>query len=798
MTSSPTIQTSLTGTLVLRWTGKVGPTDLLALGSPAALVAQEPRLDQRIVELHVPEAPVQPHRWPGLFRLLLHQLSAHPAGVRLLVADEVVSTSLDALTPAELLDVGGLPSAIVRLLHEVAPAESGLLPRMVDAARLDQLGPPLVQQAHDLVVAWSALAADAGTPAPGTGIIRGILAARRHIDDFATFGTSLTDVARRAALNPEHQRRALAWLDAQLAQARHQTEPVPPTFPSLEELGLCLLERLSDAVCLSEEVLAVIAAERFPLSSGADVRAALELLRAKNLVSRKGKVWTFDRHPGQPRPLPAPPAPSSDHEPLIKVDWLEHGILDATFVPTDPLRSRVGSIHIEPHRARLYAYRAACETGTPSPETALTDAQLRSLRLMMDRWDDFAPALASVYPPKLSRYLEWDYITMSWQESGGHAYVTFRGHVNAQFAGFRSVEATLLGLALVPRHAPWVHDGAPQEPPRLGSQAPPELRAEWERARERRSRPRLVLPDDLPEARRAFLERYFTSPDLESALAELEAARGWVTVGAELIPPTWFDHDLTWILPLVAAGVVTLPRDCLHGALDVPHLRWWAALGAPIDGTAREGDAPHRTALARSTRDPTRFAALLELGADPRHLFDAAGHPYRPFSPEIEALLANRGVPPPPPAPPPASTPPITQSTPEPSQSQGLPSAWQVRRHLTERARKLAASRPSPLRLVRRLEDVEDALLESTGYDRDQARVALSCVQPVDHLGDWLRREWIELGPDADPTLLNAWLALLVALNVPSESLVDLLLEAPGVEDVFVDDEALQGLLDEE
>jgi hypothetical protein len=346
---------------------------------------------------------------------------------------------------------------------------------------------------------------------------------------------------------------------------------------------------------------------------------------------------------------------------LIRVVWREDGVLDATFVATAALTAPLDEIHLEPHRAQLYAYRDACDGGgTPSPDTALTEAQLRTVHLLRDRWDECVRVLASGYPSRIRRYLEWGSVTITWQEKEGHAYAKFRGSVGAPFPtkfDEHGIEATLLGLSFVATEEgdteSLVHDGAPLGFTRLGRDAPPELRAEWERARERRSRPRLAVPDDLPEARRAFLDRYFASPDLESALAELEAARGWVAVGAGVIPAAWFDHDLAWIRPLVAAGVVNLPRDCLHSALDVAHLRWWVALGAPIDGTAREGDAPHRTALARHTRDPALFEALVALGADPRHLFDASGRPYRPLSPELEAVLVRWQVPSTPSLPPP-------------------------------------------------------------------------------------------------------------------------------------------------
>ncbi|TNE85093.1 MAG: hypothetical protein EP330_27205 [Deltaproteobacteria bacterium] len=316
----------------------------------------------------------------------------------------------------------------------------------------------------------------------------------------------------------------------------------------------------------------------------------------------------------------------------------------------------VERLKIRTHRAQMLVHYDACEAAReagealPDDRGALTEAQLRTLALLENQWNEVTAAAAAVYPEKVRNYQIWTSIVVSWTENSGHAYVTLRGYVRAPFEtrwDEGGLEVTMVGLEVVEtreqRFKPIKHDGVPKGPERLGPKATDRDRDAAARREDRRSKKITVeFPDDVPTARTAFLERYFAEPDTEAALAELSEVRLWAATQPIPMPEDWLDRDLVKLEALVRGSVLTVERDVLHRERDAERMRRWVAIGVPVDATARPEDNPRRTPLARHQRDPELFATLLDLGADPKHLFDDRGRLYRPLGEAQQAALDAR------------------------------------------------------------------------------------------------------------------------------------------------------------
>jgi hypothetical protein len=86
-----------------------------------------------------------------------------------------------------------------------------------------------------------------------------------------------------------------------------------------------------------------------------------------------------------------------------------------------------------------------------------------------------------------------------------------------------------------------------------------------------------------------------------------------------------------------------------------------------------------------------------------------------------------------------------------------------------------------------------DELLVLVVDEQRRLEVVLGVRDPQAELLAGDDREWLELSPDADRSFVNRVLNGILERTRDPGALVDALLQVPGVEDVFVDDEAVCG-----
>ncbi|MCO4744683.1 MAG: hypothetical protein KC912_07840 [Proteobacteria bacterium] len=399
-------------------------------------------------------------------------------------------------------------------------------------------------------------------------------------------------------------------------------------------------------------------------------------------------------------------------------------------------------VEVRAANALAYAWLDACYAAAtagepqPHPETALTDAQRRTIRLFVDQWSAIERTINSYYPEKVRPKLEWGGVSFSTEEKDGQVYVEVSGHYAGDDHGHYSehgVGAVLLGpqvLAFGERGPTWVRTG--KRPPKEPLRPHPEynelsLQAvrDYVARRDFGGLRDAIRSHDGVEAglisAAAEVERWlFELPPIEAA-AQVPAAAFLLRRLNRHVDETSVKRSLVLMRALVDAKAYRMPDHALARCTDPESASRWAALGAKVNPW-HASQYSDKTPLWVHRNRPEMVEALFELGANPRGLVDEFGQPYEALPAQTMAVLRRRH-------------PEIFHKDPTP--------------------------RPVP-----------------------------------QVLSDWVERGWIEPEEGVDAVELNKLLASLLSMGWEADKVMDALIDMQGVEEVYVsDDELLEFLL---
>ncbi len=311
-----------------------------------------------------------------------------------------------------------------------------------------------------------------------------------------------------------------------------------------------------------------------------------------------------------------------------------------------------GSVEICVDRGRAYAWYDAMQAGAhPDPTEVLTDAQRRSLELLVAKWAHIRDAVNRCYPAKLRPCLEWSGLTVTLEEADGLAFVELSGVYTGEEDGHLSehgIGAVVLGCEVVgygERNLTWTQRG--RRPVDVSLRPHPDYRElSLQAVREFADNGDFAglravnrafdgVEGGWSGAARVLDDWIWTLPPLEAA-SYAGSAAFLFRHGDRIVEEADIGRSLVVLKALVAAKCYKLPRNPLAETSDPELARRWVAIGVKPD---RAGVRDDHKPLWVHRRASDMFDLLLELGADPRDVVDDCGVPYESLSDDILRIL---------------------------------------------------------------------------------------------------------------------------------------------------------------